>query len=57
MLQEILTYVIVFVTLLIVCYKIYQTFTKPKSGCDGCSSNCSGCALDDLKKEIEKNKK
>ena len=56
MIQEIITYTILITTVLFVVYKIYETFSKQKSGCDGCSSSCNDCALHDLKQEIEKHK-
>ncbi len=56
MLQEIITYIILLATFLYVAYKIYMTFSKPKSGCDGCASSCNDCALQDLKQEIKKHK-
>jgi hypothetical protein len=57
MIQEIITYTILIATALFVAYKIYETFAKQKSGCDGCSSSCNSCSLQDLKQEIEKHKK
>ena len=56
MVQEIITYLILSATLLFVGYKIYETFSKQKSGCDGCASSCNDCALQDLKQEIKKHK-
>jgi len=56
MVQEILTYIILSATIIFVAYKIYETFSKQKSGCYGCASSCNDCALHDLKQEIEKHK-
>ncbi|MFZ4399208.1 MAG: FeoB-associated Cys-rich membrane protein [Bacteroidales bacterium] len=57
MVQEIITYIILIATVVFVAYKIYETFAKQKTGCDGCASSCNNdCALHDLKQEIEKHK-
>lgn len=54
MMQEILTYIIIFISIFVAFYRIYQVFLKPKhDGCNGCSSNCKGCSLNNLKNEIE----
>lgn len=55
--QEILVLIIVGVAFSIAGVKIYRHLTNPLKGCDGCDSDCSGCRLQDLKKEIEANKK
>jgi len=55
--QEIVVLVIVGVAVAIAAYKLYKQFTNPLKGCSGCDSDCSGCQLQDLKKEIELNKK
>lgn len=56
-LQEILVLIIVAAASGIAAYWLYRHFTNPLKGCDGCSSDCSGCQLHDLKKEIEENKR
>ncbi len=56
MIQEVITYVILLATILFVAYKLYRSFSKPKSKCDDCASNSNDCALHDLKQEIEKKK-
>lgn len=38
-------------------YKLYRKFTNPFKGCDSCASDCSGCQLQELKKEIEENRR
>ncbi|NTW25624.1 MAG: FeoB-associated Cys-rich membrane protein [Lentimicrobium sp.] len=55
--QEILVFVIVGVAVAIATYKLYKQFTNPLKGCSGCASDCSGCQLEELKKEIDRNKK
>lgn len=55
--QEIIVLIIVGVAFSIAGYKIYSHLANPLKGCDNCSSDCSGCQLQDLKKEIEENKK
>jgi hypothetical protein len=58
MLQEILTYIILFLSIFVVFYRIYHTFVKPKKdGCSGCYSNCNGCSLSNFKNEIRLRKK
>lgn len=55
--QEIIVLVIVGVAVAIASFKLYKQFANPLKGCSGCASDCSGCQLHDLKKEIEMNKK
>ncbi len=57
--QEIITLIIVGIAASIAGYKLYVKFTNPTKSCDSCasSSNCGGCQLQDLKKEIEENKR
>ncbi|MCX6230884.1 MAG: hypothetical protein NTZ33_05015 [Bacteroidetes bacterium] len=57
MLQEIITYIILFATLVIAGYKVYQSFAKQKTACDDCSSSCNSCAVSELKQEIIENQK
>lgn len=54
--QELLVLAIVLVALGVAGYKIYRQLSNPLKGCSGCASDCSGCQLQDLKKEIEENK-
>ncbi|MFH1121034.1 MAG: FeoB-associated Cys-rich membrane protein [Bacteroidota bacterium] len=51
--QEIIVLIIVTAAFSIAGYKLYRHFTNPLKGCSGCTSDCSGCQLLDLKKEIE----
>jgi hypothetical protein len=55
--QEISTYIILAATAIIAGYKLYKKIFNPLKGCSGCASDCSGCQLHDLKKEMEENKK
>ena len=55
--QNIIVIVIIAVAVLFAGFKIYRAFTNPLKGCSGCESDCSGCELVDLKKEIEENKR
>lgn len=55
--QEIIVLIIIGIAFAVAGYRIYRKFTAPLSGCEGCASDCSGCQLQDLKKEIEENKK
>jgi hypothetical protein len=38
-------------------YKLFRFVKNPFNKCDGCSSNCGGCSLDELKKQIEQRKR
>ena len=55
--QNIIVIAIIAVALIYAGFKIYRAFTDPLKGCSGCESDCSGCELVDLKKEIEENKR
>lgn len=55
--QNIIVIAIIAVALIYAGFKIYRAFTNPLKGCSGCESDCSGCELVDLKKEIEENKR
>ncbi len=55
--QEIIATLIVIAAASVAAVKLYRKFTNPLKGCSGCSSDCSGCELLDLKKEIEENKR
>lgn len=51
--QEIIVFVIIGIAVIIAGYKIIQSLAGKKSGCEGCASDCSGCSLTELKKNIE----
>jgi hypothetical protein len=55
--QTIITGIIVAAALGITVYKLVKYFTNPLKKCGGCAMNCSGCGLEELKKEIELKKK
>lgn len=55
--QNIIVIAIIAVAFIYAGIKIYRTFTNPLRGCSGCESECSGCQLQDLKKEFEENKR
>ncbi|MDY0103971.1 MAG: FeoB-associated Cys-rich membrane protein [Lentimicrobium sp.] len=55
--QEIIVIVIIALAIAFAGFKIYRSLTDPLKGCTGCESDCSGCQLQDLKKQIEENKK
>lgn len=55
--QNIIVIVIIALALIYAGFKIYRAFTDPLKGCSGCESECLGCELMDLKKEIEENKR
>ncbi|MGE5424901.1 MAG: FeoB-associated Cys-rich membrane protein [Syntrophothermus sp.] len=54
MIQLIIALIIVAVAAGIAGYRLYRFIRDPFSKCDGCSKGCSGCAIDELKKEIDK---
>jgi hypothetical protein len=54
MIQIILTVIIVVVALGSGIYLTIRSLHNPLRACKGCEKNCGGCALEDLKKEIEK---
>jgi len=53
MFQTILTVIIVATALGFGIYRGVRSLRNPLRGCEGCEKNCSGCSLEDLKKEIE----
>lgn len=55
--QEIIAFAILGAACFYAGYKLYGKFFNPLKGCSGCESDCSGCQLQDLKKEIEENRK
>ncbi|HLN54141.1 MAG TPA: FeoB-associated Cys-rich membrane protein [Lentimicrobium sp.] len=54
--QEIIVFLIIALAVIYTGYKIMKRFKTKASGCDGCSSDCSGCSIMELKKQIEENK-
>lgn len=54
--QNILVYLIIGIAFFAAGYSLIKTLTGKKSGCDGCSSDCSGCSVIEMKKNIEKAK-
>ena len=52
MLQVILTIIIVVLALGFAVYRLIRFLKHPVSACDGCGSDCMGCSLEELKKEI-----
>jgi len=55
--QNLLTYLIVAIAVAIALYKMGSGLKSSNQGCNGCASDCGGCDLVDLKKQIEENKK
>jgi hypothetical protein len=53
MLQTIVTIIIVLAAAIIALIRLIRFFINPLKKCGGCSQNCGGCALEDLKREIE----
>lgn len=54
---DLIAFIIIGIAVCLAAYKLYKTFFLQKSGCDGCVSDCSGCSIIELKKQIEENKK
>lgn len=58
MIQEIIAYGIIVCAFIVAGVFLYRKYIRRKTGCSGCStSDCGGCPLEELKKEIEANKK
>ena len=55
--QIIITGIIVAAALGITVYKLVRYLANPLKKCGGCAMDCSGCGLEELKKEIELKKK
>lgn len=58
MTQEIITYSLVGIALLLSGLKLYKKFSrKTDSSCGGCTSNgCDGCAVMEIKNEMDRQK-
>jgi hypothetical protein len=54
--QEIIAIVIIILAFIFAGYKIVRMLRNPTKSCESCVSDCSGCQLSDLKKEIEEKK-
>ncbi|GAB1403702.1 MAG: FeoB-associated Cys-rich membrane protein [Lentimicrobiaceae bacterium] len=54
--QEIITIIIIVCAFIFAGYKVVRMFRNPTKSCESCVSDCSGCQLADLKKEIEEKK-
>ena len=54
--QNVLTFLILAVVLLIIVYRIVKYVKNPMKACNDCSSSCNDCQLFELKKEIEEKK-
>jgi hypothetical protein len=55
--HDIIALTIISLAFSIAGYKLIRQFRKTVESCNGCASDCSGCKLQDLKTEFEKNKK
>jgi hypothetical protein len=55
-LQTTITIVIVLAAAIIAFIRFIRFFTNPIEKCRGCSQNCGGCSLEELKNEIAKKK-
>jgi hypothetical protein len=53
MFQNTVTIIIVLAAGMIALIRFVRFFTNPINKCVGCSHNCGGCSLEELKKEIE----
>lgn len=53
MTQEIITYIILIATACYIAFKLfYKKSSRKNSSCGGCESDCSGCELTELKRQI-----
>ncbi len=57
MIQEIIVIVIIAAAAGVVLYRLVGYLLHPLSKCESCAMSCSGCSLEDLKKEIQEKKK
>jgi len=55
--QYLITGSIILTAVILTGIRLWNFFSKKAPDCNGCSSGCGGCALEDLKKEIEAAKK
>ena len=56
MIQIVITAIIVLTALGFGIYRMVRSLKDPLRGCEGCDKSCTGCSLEDLKKEIERKK-
>lgn len=50
MIQNLIVTAIIIITIIIIIYKfIHSLSSKKRNDCGGCTSNCAGCPLVDLK--------
>jgi hypothetical protein len=54
MIQDIIVYSLIVLSVGIVIYRIIKSYRKPKDPCKGCGSDCAGCQFKDI---IDKEKK
>lgn len=53
MVQEIITYIILFVTVVIAIWKIIRFFSATQSKCDACAFSESNCKIAELNKKTD----
>ncbi len=56
MVQEYLTYIIVFLAFFLTAFKIVRSFTRPKKSCSDCFHSCEGCSLKLLSEQMKDKK-
>jgi len=44
---------IILIAITVSIFRLVKYLKNPLRKCNGCSSNCSGCALEELKKEMK----
>lgn len=52
MLQEIITYIILVITLIVALVRIVRFFASTQTKCDACSFSQSGCKVANLRKNM-----
>jgi hypothetical protein len=57
MLQIILSIIIVLAALSFAIYRMVRYLNNPLHDCEDCDLGCSGCSLEELKREMEEKRK
>lgn len=57
MLQIILSIIIVLAALSFAIYRMIRYLNNPLHDCEDCDLGCSGCSLEELKREMEEKRK
>jgi len=55
--QTIIAILIILAAIIFILFKVVKKIKQPVSGCSDCSSDCGGCELTALKKDIDEAQK